>query len=270
LFIFLLKLILVPLLIGGVSLAGRAWGAAVGGWLASLPIVAGPIVLLLALEHGPTFAAEAAHNTMIGLVSLLAFCLVYSWLALRSGWLGSLLAGWSTFLLFTILLSQLRLPLTLSFIGVVGLFGLILKLFPQPPGQGAPAKPLRFEIIWRMAAAAVLVTTLTSVANSFGPRLSGLLTPFPVIATILAVFTHHGQGGVAAVWLLRGLVAGLLTFAVFFFVVAWTVEAYGLLPAFLSATIIGLLAHGLALLYLKGEVLADSRLLGKAKAEAKN
>ena len=48
-----LKLLLVPCFLLLVSLAGRRWGAHVVGWLAGLPVVAGPILYFLALEQGP-------------------------------------------------------------------------------------------------------------------------------------------------------------------------------------------------------------------------
>ena len=47
--VFILKLILVPALIAGVTLAGRRWGPAVAGWLSAFPVVAGPILLVMAL-----------------------------------------------------------------------------------------------------------------------------------------------------------------------------------------------------------------------------
>jgi hypothetical protein len=56
----LARLLLVPLLVVLLTLAGRRWGPAVAGWLTGFPIVAGPILLLIALEQGPAFASHAA------------------------------------------------------------------------------------------------------------------------------------------------------------------------------------------------------------------
>src|SRR5205085_6910931 len=91
------KLLLTPLLIGLVSLASRRWGPAVGGWLVGLPLTSAPVTLFLALEQGSTFAAGAAQGTLLGQISVSSFCLAYSWLALRLGWLYSLLIGWCVF-----------------------------------------------------------------------------------------------------------------------------------------------------------------------------
>ena len=60
----LLKLLLVPLLLAAVTLAGRRWGQSVAGWLGSFPIVAGPILLILSIENGAGFGARAAQMAM--------------------------------------------------------------------------------------------------------------------------------------------------------------------------------------------------------------
>ena len=54
------KLLLTPLLIGAVSLAGRRWGPSVSGWLVGLPLSSGPVVFFFALEQGNRFASTAA------------------------------------------------------------------------------------------------------------------------------------------------------------------------------------------------------------------
>ena len=95
-----------------------------------------------------------------------------------------------------------------------------------------------------MAAAVGMVLLLTALARPLGPHLAGLLVPFPVAATVLAVFTHHYQGGDSAVRLLRGLVAGLWTMGVFFLVVAGTVERLGVGASFALAVAADLLCNG--------------------------
>ena len=61
----LLKLILTPLLLGGVTLAGRKFGPTVSGWLVGLPLTSGPVSFFLALEQGTKFAAHAAQGTLM-------------------------------------------------------------------------------------------------------------------------------------------------------------------------------------------------------------
>jgi hypothetical protein len=53
-----------------------------------LPAIAGPILLVLALQHGPAFAGKAATGTLLGIVALIVFVLVFAWVGKRQGGLG--------------------------------------------------------------------------------------------------------------------------------------------------------------------------------------
>jgi hypothetical protein len=89
-FILALKLALVPSLIGGVTLAGRRWGSGVAGWLSAFPIVAGPILLFIAIEKGAHFAQAAAASTLSAVLAIVVFGLSYSWAAVNHSWVISL------------------------------------------------------------------------------------------------------------------------------------------------------------------------------------
>src|SRR5579864_924704 len=127
---FALKLLLSPALIGVVSLAGRRWGPSVSGWLIGLPLTSGPVVFLLALDQGTTFAARAAQGTLLGLISVVSFCLAYCWCSFRLNWLGSLLTGWCAFFFSTVLLLHVSAPLLLTFACVIAFTALALALLP--------------------------------------------------------------------------------------------------------------------------------------------
>ena len=242
--LFAFKLTLVPFFILALSLAGRRWGTAVGGWLVALPIVAGPIVFFIGMEQGEAFAAGAARATIAGLASLAVYSLVYCRAALRTGWGPSLLAGWAGFFLSTFLLNRLALTLPQSVgIALIALAGAYFLLPPVDAEASPPATP-SWEIAARMAAAVAMVLLMTALARPLGPHLAGLLVPFPVAATVLTVFTHRYQGGDSAIRLLRGLVAGLWTMGVFFLVVAGTVERLGVAASFGLAIAADLLGNG--------------------------
>jgi hypothetical protein len=66
--------------------------------------------------------------------------------------------------------------------------------------------------------ATTFVVALTTFADNLGPHLSGLIAPFPVFSTIIAVFTHRQQGPAAAARLLRGVVLGSMAYAAFFLI----------------------------------------------------
>jgi uncharacterized membrane protein len=125
---------------------------------------------------------------------------------------------------------------------------LTLALFPKASAGPIAIKPPRAEIFLRMAAATVLVLGLTGAAAWLGPSLTGLIAPFPVYSTILAAFTQRAEGGVAAARLLRGVVLGSFTFALFFFVLAGALQRFGTASAFGLASLAAVLLHG-CLLY---------------------
>jgi hypothetical protein len=244
---FLFKLVLSPLLIGAVSLLGRRWGPAISGWLIGLPLTSGPVVLFLALDQGTTFAATAAQAIMPGIISVGIFCLTYSRLARRWGWLPTMLAGWLVVLGSTAVLSQVAVPAVAGFIAVVVALTAILRLLPETSGPPLVSTPPRWEIPLRMVVATTFVLAVTGLAQLLGPHLSGLLAPFPIFATILSVFTHHGQGAAAAGRLLRGVVLGSFSFAGFFLVVAVLRPPAGIGVTVLCASLVALAIQGASL-----------------------
>ncbi len=246
-----IKLLLTPMLVGVMSLVGRRWGPAVSGWFVGLPLTSGPITLYLALDQGTAFAARAAQGTLLGLISVASFCLAYSWLSLRAGWLGSLLAGWCVFFASTFVLDRFSVPLFIAFAGVIAFLAIVLKLFPTYDGRSSVMPPPRWEVLLRMVTATAFVLALTAVSGLLGPQLSGLLTPFPIYATILGAFTYHFQGAAAAGRLLRGVVLCTFTFAFFFLIVAATIEREGIVVAFGAAALASLLLHGCSLWFLR-------------------
>ena len=246
-----IKLLLTPALIGIVSLLGRRWGPAVSGWFIGLPLTSAPIALFFALDHGTAFAAHAAQGTLLGLISGACFCLAYCWLSFRVAWLGSLLVGWCAFFASTLVLEHISLPLILAFAVVIAFLALVLKLFPRTHGKSVVLPSPPWEVYVRMGVAAAFVLLLTGVSSLLGPQLSGLLTPFPVFASILGAFTHHFQGKAAACRLLRGVVIGSFTFAVFFLVIAGTIERWGIILTFSVAILALLLLHACSLWFLQ-------------------
>ncbi|HEV7584300.1 MAG TPA: hypothetical protein VGO14_00830 [Solirubrobacteraceae bacterium] len=240
------KLLLAPSFVVGASLATRRFGARIGGLIAGLPVVAGPIVLVYALAHGRRFAAGAAAGTLLGLISLIAFVVVYARLAEKRSWLTSMLAGWAAFAAATAGFSLVSLPAGAALaLAAVAIAGGLLAL-PRGPQQPAPqGRPPVWDLPLRAGCALVLVLTLTAVAGWLGSQLSGLLAPFPIIATVLAVFTHLQRGSDELVRLLRGLVSGFGAFALFFFTLAVSLPALSTIASFSLATAVAVLTQGL-------------------------
>lgn len=216
-----LKVVLAPTLVVGVTLAARRWGPRVGGMLIALPVVAGPILLVITLEHGEVFGARAARGALLGVVALSAFCVAFAAAATPMRWPAVLLIGWAAYAGVAACGSRWDAP------PVAGLAtALVALLFAQAflrsKGDTDALSSSRppWDLYARAGATAALVIVLTTAAGALGPAISGVLTPFPIAASVLAAFTLAHDGPAASVAMLRGFVAALPGFAAFFFAVA--------------------------------------------------
>jgi hypothetical protein len=228
-----INLILVPLLIGGVTLAARRWGPSVGGWLSSFPVISAPILFSIAIEQGAQFGASAAASTLAAVLANLAFTVAYAWSATRFSWPPCLAAGFAGYFLAVTCLSfwapSLYVALPVVLIGLLA----APRLYPLPvPGAQPVGEPVN-DIFWRMGTGVLLVFLVTHFAAGLGPRLSGSFAMFPVLAPILAVFSQRQSGSAFAIHLLRGMVLGYYSFTVFCIVLSLMLPATSIKNAFL-------------------------------------
>jgi hypothetical protein len=233
--LFALKLVVVPALVLTVTLGGRRWGPRVGGFLASFPILAGPILFFFAIEQGPAFVREAARAVLMALVAVSISGLVYAWGALRTPWGVSLAASWASFTAATLALNSVRWPLAIAFVVAVGSFFVVRALLPAARGGYVEADRSRWDLPLRTLASMVAVLTLTGLAEWLGPRVSGAFTAFPTALGILLVFTHAQQGSASVIRFLHGFLPGMLAFALFVFVLAVSIVPLGTWIAFVLA-----------------------------------
>jgi hypothetical protein len=227
-------------IIGVVTVAGDRLGPRVAGALTGLPVVAGPIALFIALEQGPAFAARAARGTLAGEASLGVFAVLYALACVRLPWWVCLPLGWAGFAASTLVLDRLDPPVPAAVGLAVATPVAMLLLTPKPAASGRAPASTRSEIAMRMVAGAALVVAITGVARALGPRLSGLLTIFPIAVTVLAVFSHRNQGSAFAVQMLRGLAVGLYSITAFFTVLALWLEPAGTARGFTVAVVAAL------------------------------
>lgn len=206
------------------------------GWFAGLPLTSGPVSLIFALQEGPDFARHAALGTIAGLGSVGVYCLTYRVLAPRASWFIAAPLAIVAFFAATASLNSLSLDLLPTFLAVSAFLVLLLRWMPASTLSFENVEPPKWDLPARMLAAVAFILLITSVSNLLGPQLSGLLSPFPIFTTILTVFAHRHQGGLAAIQFLRGLVLGLLAFGSFFLVVGALVTSTPLALTYALAT----------------------------------
>lgn len=235
-----LKLTLAPGLVAVATVVARRLGDRAAGMVAGLPVVAGPIVLILAVQRGDAYAKTAAGAAVLGMLSLVGFCLVYALVAHRAPWPAALTAGTLAFALGTLCLSGVAPSLaaaalvTLAAIATGAWF--LGTLRPATPTQ----RPRGDLLAWRVVLTAALVLAFTGAAAGLSPHLAGLLVPVPIITAVLAAFTQARVGAGAAVELLGGLVLALFSFLAFFVVLAALLVTVSAVAAFALASVAAL------------------------------
>jgi len=234
--ILLLKIFIAPLLIALVTWAGRRYGPAVGGMLVGLPLTSAPLALIFALENGTTFAAESCSGILLGLVPVHAFLLSYALCSRRFKWPLCSCISLVVFMLFLLVMKMIVLSLLPAFIISVVSLVITWKVFPMAGTANQKAKTHVWELPVRMITAMVFILIISYFSTHLGPRLSGLLSPFPVYGTIFAASTHYFSGADATIKLLKGFVIGSCSFAVFFLILGMTIVEPGMVISFSLAT----------------------------------
>jgi hypothetical protein len=248
--VLLFKIILAPVLIGLVSLAGRRWGPGVAGWLLGLPLNSGPLLLFLLLEQGPRFTAGAARGSLLGILAWAAFCLTYAYCSLKLSWPWSTLVGWIAWAIAAFALLPVSLSVTWVFVLVTVALVVMLLVFPKAPQSDPILEQPKQELWLRMATASAMIVTLTGVARMLGPMRSGILSAFPAYTTILAVFSHR-YGPSSAVKVLKGVTVGLYTAATFFLVLSLFLTHWGGAGSFALALVAGLVVQAGSFIYVR-------------------
>ena len=240
----LVKILLTPLLILLCLLVARRWGAFVGGVIAGLPLISGPVSFFLTLEQGAVFSAAASFNTLLGVLACTATALIYPWLAaLGLPWYvalpvalcGFFGGGWGVLhlgitALWAVILSSLAPALVLACLPTV-----------VAPARRGHAMSAWVRVPVQMACGAGLVFAVTEAAHWLGPGWSGVLMFFPVMVCSIVPFAHATLGAAAVVSIFRGIMAGWFGCIAFAVVVMTGVEH---LPLWLCYS----LASGAALL----------------------
>lgn len=238
-----LKLFLVPGFLLLLSLVGRRFGPTIAGWLAGLPVITGPILFVLALEQGGEFVSRAAASSTAGVVALVCYMVVYARLAQRASWRIAAPMALSAWLVMAAATTRYVNELWMS----MALAGTALlaapRCFPPPRALAPTMRAAVPELLMRMAFGASLTLFVSFIANALGSAWSGVFATFPVLATVLAVTTHRGEGGGSVNALLTAMARGLLASASFCASLSFALTTLPLGTAFCVAMAVGMCAQ---------------------------
>jgi hypothetical protein len=242
---FALKLTLVPLFLYFVSMSGKWWGPGVAGWLAGLPVVAGPILFLLVLTHGPAFGAQAALVSVAAVLASEVFNLAYARSCRSRHWSVSLSIGLGAWLVAATGLAMLPANPVYAAGAALAAVALGRAFLPSSRLSTAVAPMTKGDLLGRMAAGAVLTILVTSLSSALGAKWSGLLAVFPLIGIVMSVSSHRAHGPDFVISLLRGMTLGRFAFAAFCLCLSFTLPRQAPAIAFLEASVLAILVQGL-------------------------
>lgn len=179
--------------------AGAFWAALI----ASLPVAAGPIYVVLALEHDAVFLAESAIGSMAATAATAVYMLCLALLcprlpvglAIPFGLMGWLAVAAAIRLLVWDIVSAVALT--------AGAMIVCMAVTVDERHWSAPKAGARqwYDIPLRALLVSVLVALVTSLSHALGAEATGYAAVFPIAMTSLALILHLRQGGhsVAAV-----------------------------------------------------------------------
>ena len=242
-----LKVVLAPAFVVAITLVARRFGSRIGGVVGGLPAIAGPILFVLALDHGRGFAAAAAVGTLLGVVAVMAFVLGYVAASRHSGWPAAVAAGWASFFVAVALLRPVHVGAYVALVVACAATAATVLLLPRPGASTRVEEPHPpSELAVRALCAVVPVVAVTATAHLLGPHLSGLLASFPIMTPVLAAFTQARLGPREAAHLLHGLSIGFFAYALFCFVVAVTLRPWGTASSFGVGVLVAFAVQGAA------------------------
>lgn len=234
---FFLKVCIPPILVALMSLAARVFGPTIGGLIMGLPWMTGPVLFFLATDKGDAFAVEACTGIELGMLAIVAFMAGYAAVAHFAPWLPSIVAAAFSFAATGWLLSYVSVPLWLATLAAISSLVAAYVLLPRPRALPPPVPLPWWDIPARMLATFCLVAGIMTTADRLGPQLSGIASTFPVIITVIGIFTHAQRGIDALLAIYRGVSLSMLAFCAFFAVVGYGLPWLGRVPAFAVAAV---------------------------------
>jgi hypothetical protein len=212
-FMLVTKMAVTALFVSFVTITAERLGTTAGALIATLPVSAGPVYVLLAVDHDSAFISMSAVSSLALNAATAIFITVYVLFAQqRSLWFSVSLA----------LAAWLATAVTLAFVhwtgcsaSVLNVAVLALCLIIVEPFRHVRMLP-KIRSWHAFAVRATMVTLLVGavVVLSFkiGPAGSGALAMFPVVSMSIMVILHRVVGGPATAALLANAIFGLAGF----------------------------------------------------------
>lgn len=235
------KILLMPVLLGTAVAAGQRWGDRAGGLILGLPLVSGPVSVLLFVEQGKRFALAAAHSALLGFVAGGVFCAIYASTSEKMPWYRALVASLAALIATAWVLEPLDLDWLRTALLVAATLALLAKTVRTERAHQPQRTPRKREVASQIGVASLVVLALTAGAGVLGSYLAGMMATVPVISAVLATSSIRRNGAGAANELLRSAVIGSWGGAAFFATVGVLLSVTNPLATYATAAAAALL-----------------------------
>lgn len=243
------KLALVAASVLLATLAARRFGHAVGGAVAGMPMIAGPITGVLLIDHDASLVRAVALATLVCLPAAVLHIVAFARVAAHASWPLCLSFALAAYVICGALLSGLSLPAAAVCALAFAAPAIGLQAVPRSGLARAPVVVPRSELALRLAAAVAMAAAIIIGAETLPASISGLLLAVPITGSVLPCFTLPRHGAAATASLLGGFVQGLHGIAAFFIVLYVALEHMDRAAAFCAALaaslVVAALTHGL-------------------------
>lgn len=246
--LLLAKIGLSATMVLAITLIAEKLSTRFAGVLLGFPLGAGLTFFFTGIEQGSLFAAQSAPWAIQGLSATLVFCLLYSQSGKNSpeGSLFFLLVptalGLSGFFMTAFLLQDtLQEQLWLRIAVVIFIFIGGAVFFRLTPSSAIRRKvPTTAGILAARACfAAAMIVMITAVAQTVGPRWSGIFAAFPSTVLPVVWVLHYHYGGQTILALFREIPLGLLAIIIFswsvYYTFPWLGVFYGIAISYFVA-----------------------------------
>lgn len=206
----ILRLIIAPLAVVAGTLAQRRFGHAISGLIIGLPLTSLPMLVLVTLQHGTSFATSMSNADLIGSLAEVAVMLVYVYLATRLTPAMTLLSAIGAFVVTAGVIHLFSFTTLLGFLLSIAGFAVALRYWPRATSESATSG--RHRLVLRVALSAGFTFLLISSAGRIGPGLAGLAAAFPIMSMVMAFVTHQELGAGASTRFLQGVAKGSFSY----------------------------------------------------------
>ena len=219
--LLLLKITLGPIMVALAYFLGRTKGHGIGGRLIGLPITTGPFILIVSLQEGSSFGKAAAHGVILGQIALASYCWIYTYISPKMHWLPALLVATISVLTVGFVTTESTLSTTQALVILTLLWLLEMRFWPNVSLNKIFTENPPWELPARIIVTLVIFIGLSALAPHLGAKISGALSTYPVIASVIAAFNHKRYGPQATMATLRGLMESFPLTIVFIALLAY-------------------------------------------------